>query len=239
MRCPTCGAFASTITTCARACIRAVWRVATRMGGLSHLRRLSLATSRALGARRNDMPRQKIPTPRLLNCRVCAEVLPQSGFRVAFCGDDCRKQYARDYARRCNVVATSSKRSERNCQECQSIFTPIYGDKRRSFCSAICLKKNTGRVQKAKRRAKIRAVKIEAVNPIKVFKRDGWRCHICARATPMVHRGTQKPTAPELDHIVPLSLGGDHSYGNTACCCRQCNHRKGARILGQPSLLAA
>ena len=185
------------------------------------------------------MPRQKIPTPRLLNCRVCAEVLPQSGFRVAFCGENCRKQYARDYARRCSVVATSSKRSERNCQECQSIFTPMYGDKRRSFCSSICLKKHTKRIERAKRRAKIREVKIEAVDPVKVFKRDGWRCHICAGATPIEHRGTYKPTAPELDHIIPLSLGGEHSYGNTACCCRRCNQRKGARILGQPSLLAA
>jgi 5-methylcytosine-specific restriction endonuclease McrA len=70
-----------------------------------------------------------------------------------------------------------------------------------------------------------------------VFERDGWRCHLCHRKTPQRLRGTHKSAAPELDHIVPISKGGAHSYANTACSCRRCNGLKSNNVLGQPSLL--
>ena len=185
------------------------------------------------------MPRQKEATARLLICKVCAGPLRQSGARIAFCGDSCRKQSAREYQRNRDLAATSHRRFDRQCKECESTFMPSYGNKRRFFCTEICSRKHKKRIERSKRRAKIRSVKIETVDPIKVFNRDGWKCHICAGATPKKYRGTYRATAPELDHIVPLSLGGAHSYSNTACCCRKCNQRKGAQVFGQPSLLAA
>jgi 5-methylcytosine-specific restriction endonuclease McrA len=37
-------------------------------------------------------------------------------------------------------------------------------------------------------------------------------------------------TATEIDHIIPLSLGGDpYDLGNLAPACKRCNGRKGAR----------
>jgi 5-methylcytosine-specific restriction endonuclease McrA len=32
-----------------------------------------------------------------------------------------------------------------------------------------------------------------------------------------------------VDHLIPRSRGGNNSWGNTACACRWCNHRKGDR----------
>jgi 5-methylcytosine-specific restriction endonuclease McrA len=32
-----------------------------------------------------------------------------------------------------------------------------------------------------------------------------------------------------IDHIIPLSRGGEHSFENTTCCCRKCNEEKGNR----------
>lgn len=29
-----------------------------------------------------------------------------------------------------------------------------------------------------------------------------------------------------LDHIVPISKGGPHTYSNTQCLCRDCNLKK-------------
>ena len=74
---------------------------------------------------------------------------------------------------------------------------------------------------------------VETVDPLGVFERDGWRCQLCGARTPKERRGTYHDRAPELDHILPLSKGGEHSYANTQCACRRCNHGKGAEPMGQ------
>ena len=94
------------------------------------------------------------------------------------------------------------------------------------------------RAAKARRRAIERGTEAERFDPFEVFQRDGWRCHMCGRSTPQRLRGTFKPNAPELDHIVPLAKGGKHTRANTACACRSCNGNKADRIIGQPSLLS-
>ena len=92
------------------------------------------------------------------------------------------------------------------------------------------------RADKARRRAVERGAKADNIDPLRVFARDGWRCHLCGRRTPKALRGTCDPTAPELDHIVTLADGGEHTWGNVACACRACNNAKGARSMGQLGL---
>ena len=41
---------------------------------------------------------------------------------------------------------------------------------------------------------------------------------------------------PLIDHIVPLSKGGKHSWGNVALACRGCNYMKSDTIVS-PALL--
>lgn len=89
------------------------------------------------------------------------------------------------------------------------------------------------RKHRSARRAKQRGAGSQSIDPIAVFERDGWRCKICARRTPRAKRGTIDGNAPELDHIVPLSRGGAHTWGNVQCTCRRCNQAKGATAFGQ------
>ena len=51
-----------------------------------------------------------------------------------------------------------------------------------------------------------------------VFGRDGHRCQYCGGP------------AESLDHVMPRSRGGDHSWENVVACCRPCNIRKGDRL---------
>jgi 5-methylcytosine-specific restriction endonuclease McrA len=52
-----------------------------------------------------------------------------------------------------------------------------------------------------------------------ILRRDGHRCQYCGRGDlPLT-----------LDHIVPLSRGGDDSWENLSAACVQCNNRKGDR----------
>lgn len=111
----------------------------------------------------------------------------------------------------------------------------------RKYCSHACLAKSPAyikakRVYRSQRRAKERGRYADDIDPIKVFERDSWRCHICAKKLKPSDRGTYKPVAPELDHIIALADGGTHTHGNVACSCRACNLAKGSMSFGQLSL---
>ena len=83
-----------------------------------------------------------------------------------------------------------------------------------------------------RKRARFYGCEYEPVNRRRVFVRDGHRCHICGRKTTL--KG--KPWAPRratLDHLIPLSRGGSHTYVNVACACFECNSKKSASVGGQ------
>lgn len=127
-----------------------------------------------------------------------------------------------------------------SCNRCGSFYYPT--KKHQQLCSDECREAGrleTKRKAKSLRRARIRGSTVsEGVDPFKVFDRDGWRCQICFRKTPRSKRGTIDDRAPELDHIVPLAKGGDHSYDNTQCACRRCNGLKGDEVYGQIPMFA-
>ena len=52
-----------------------------------------------------------------------------------------------------------------------------------------------------------------------VFARDQGRCQYCGRS------------AESIDHVVPRSKGGGHTWDNVVACCRRCNTYKGDRLL--------
>jgi len=161
---------------------------------------------------------------------VCNQCGKRWVARVAklFCSDKCRSASIQDSHRKSYVIRRQRKdRGQRPCKCCGGLFSPEgYGDKRRVFCSDACRSKYSNRIVKATRRARKRGARAEIVDPFIVFDRDGWRCQMCGKATPRKRRGTRHQNAPELDHRVPLSLGGEHSYANTQCACRKCNGGK-------------
>lgn len=155
-------------------------------------------------------------------CVLCSAPFQPKTIRSRYCSDRC------GYA-----AADPINREPRPCRECSQHFTPVMGDYRRGYCSDPCARRNRRRIAKALRRARMHGAGRESVDPIVVFERDGWRCHLCQVRTPRRLRGTLDPCAPELDHIIPLAAGGEHSYRNTACACRSCNGIKGASVQGQ------
>jgi 5-methylcytosine-specific restriction endonuclease McrA len=83
------------------------------------------------------------------------------------------------------------------------------------------------------RRARKLGLPRENLKPLKVFEAAKWQCHLCGIKTLAELRGSQDPRAPELDHIMPLTQGGGHTWDNVALACRACNMSKGARVRGQ------
>lgn len=162
-------------------------------------------------------------------CVVCQA--PCTNPIAVTCSEACRSERARSESRLYSIA--KHKLIERRCRDCNKAFTPAYGEKRRTFCSQRCLERHGRRLNKGRREARKRKVESERVDPLRVFARDGWRCQLCGIPTPRRLRGAHRPSSPELDHIVPISKGGPHTYANTQCACRACNSKKGDKVLGQ------
>ncbi len=64
-----------------------------------------------------------------------------------------------------------------------------------------------------------------------IFQRDGWRCQLCGKKVSLRHRAAHQ-LYPNLDHIIPITRGGQHTRVNTQCLCRRCNIKKGAKLGG-------
>lgn len=77
-----------------------------------------------------------------------------------------------------------------------------------------------------KRRAIKQNAKIEDFNPFEVFERDNYICQLCGIRTRPDFKNRWHPKYPNLDHIIPLSKGGEHSKRNSQCLCSRCNHQK-------------
>lgn len=131
---------------------------------------------------------------------------------------------------------------KRPCADCGAGLGHTHS--RNTVCSSCRLRRERNspakRADKAYRKALQRG-KIdgaERFDPLEILARDGWRCHICGISTPKRLRGAYDDRSPELDHILPLAIGGLHTRLNTACACRRCNIAKGSRQLGQLRLVA-
>ncbi|PDS97533.1 hypothetical protein CO659_12775 [Rhizobium sp. S9] len=173
-----------------------------------------------------------------LFCDVCGDRFTTKNAQNKRCSDFCRLKADRIKALASSVANDNVDRSIRPCAECSNAFSPLYGEKRSIYCSKSCAKRNGNRRRRKKEKARLRGVLVETVDPIKVFERDKWKCQICGVKTPRKLRGTYEDRAPELDHIMPLSLGGAHSYMNTQCACRKCNAAKSDTPPNQASLFA-
>lgn len=77
---------------------------------------------------------------------------------------------------------------------------------------------------------------MESFPPAEIYARDGWRCGLCRRKVD-VGLTYPHPRSASLDHIVPLSLGGEHVRSNVQLAHLGCNVRKGARSAGEQLLL--
>ena len=58
-----------------------------------------------------------------------------------------------------------------------------------------------------------------------VLYRDGCRCQYCGR------------DADSIDHVIPRSKGGTHTWENVVAACRRCNLLKGSRLLADTHMV--
>jgi len=64
-----------------------------------------------------------------------------------------------------------------------------------------------------------------------VGERDGWVCYLCNWVVQQRAGTAYKPFGGTVDHLIPLSKGGSHTWDNVALAHRRCNTSRGNKDL--------
>lgn len=104
-----------------------------------------------------------------------------------------------------------------------SLAGRAYGSR---YCSDVCVAK----VGAQRRRAARNGKPVHRIDPVDIFERDGWICHICAEPIDRSQSGKQ-PGAPALDHLIPVAHPDypGHIAANVAASHWVCNTAKNCR----------
>lgn len=160
------------------------------------------------------------------------------------CGDHFVSRYARKYCSdRCMYRHSYSydpvEKVNKICSICKGLFTTTYRNS--TFCSDSCreegTKINNNERKSHRRRADKYGSFYQKLNRHKVFKSDNYKCQSCGVRCLKSKIGTNHRREPTLDHIIPISKGGPHSYNNVQTLCRKCNNKKSNKIAGQIPML--
>ena len=161
--------------------------------------------------------------PRKL-CVECGVKLSKG--RRTVCSTRCRsarlvksEAYRRSRAKR--SAGAYSRKSPRECEECGGEFLSERG----RYCSLICYGDSI-RGDGPESRSHI-------PNGVRrhVYERDAWRCQLCGKRVGR-KLGPNHPRRPSLDHIVPISAGGEDVTENLQLAHLCCNVAKNAGVWG-------
>lgn len=110
---------------------------------------------------------------------------------------------------------------------------------RKKYCSDKCRDRVTNAKKEVKRRAKIQDAMVDKnISLERLYRRDRGVCHICGGQcnwNDHEYRGRffiAGREYPTIDHVVPLVLGGKHSWTNVKLAHLSCNSAKGASVNG-------
>ena len=124
---------------------------------------------------------------------------------------------------RCRDCGLEIAKRQQRCADCKEKALVVSKRKKRAY--ETLRRKITGDSSNHRKRARKYGCFYESVNRIHVFERDGYICHLCGTKTDP-SSPTNSTHYPSLDHIIPMSKQGPHSYSNIATACFMCNALK-------------
>ncbi len=82
------------------------------------------------------------------------------------------------------------------------------------------------------------SVDVPSVIRLRVFVRVPYRARVPLTRAALMHRDRFRCAycsgkAETIDHVVPRSRGGTHTWENCVACCARCNHKKADKLLAE------
>jgi hypothetical protein len=74
------------------------------------------------------------------------------------------------------------------------------------------------------------ATVIHTITRTEILERDDYCCYLCGKQT-RTDVDCFHPDSPTVDHVVPLSRGGQHTLDNVRTACLRCNSVKGSDLI--------
>jgi hypothetical protein len=160
------------------------------------------------------------PTRRCLQCD--GEFRP-TNVNCVRCSARCTNDYRNALARA--RTAAARRVESRACAGCEKTFTPLPNNAgKQRYCGIRCQLN----AHKLRYRARLAEATIEEFRLVDVFERDGWTCQICMEPIDPALKAPNQ-WARSIDHRVPLSRGGPHSFDNCQAAHLWCNSVKKER----------
>jgi 5-methylcytosine-specific restriction endonuclease McrA len=174
-------------------------------------------------AEQRRLEREALPRPL---CKLCLSIVPVP--RWSYCSEKCK----RIMDNHCRHYGPDLWRVLPLCQRCGLVKGV---NQNPGYCRECLVIAN----KEAKRRHKLRQ-RMSGKDPNRkefyrsgdkitrqgVLDRTGYRCHLCNRRVRL--KGNPNHALYfQVDHIIPRSKGGTHTWDNVATCCRSCNGKKG------------
>lgn len=170
------------------------------------------------------------------NCRVyigscvqCGDLFTAQKKRGC-CSEACALRIKRGYDRVYNEARPRKNPAPAPCLTCSQGMFPFPPRN----CPACVTQRKRG--EKRRRAALKRGVATESYTLAEIAERDRYRCGLCRKRVAMA-KAVPDSDAPTVDHVVPLSCGGDDTRANVQLAHFLCNSRKSANGSQQLALI--
>jgi 5-methylcytosine-specific restriction endonuclease McrA len=165
-----------------------------------------------------------------------------SGNRSRFCSNECQLLAAAH--RSCN--ASMDRCEVPRCPQCGAITRKTRRKKNKKTAvvkraRGVCddCRRERNRKQSLKQHLRpSRGVRARAYRegerptPAGVLERCGCVCYLCGEEIDLTITNRHDPGYLNIDHLIPLVLGGRDTYENVAPTHRRCNNKKGVKLVG-------